>query len=220
MLVIGLSGGVASGKSLVASCFEHFGATVINADRIGHEVLKISQVIAEIESQWGQDVIRDGEVDRSALAQIVFDTTPKSANQLERLEQITHPRIGQLIRKRLAQLRTEAIAAVLDAPVMFKSGWDGMCDKIVFIQSDRAIRLQRARQRGWDSDELDQRELRQTPINEKRSRSTDIINNSQSKLDTYIQARDLWRSWNLPLPDHLDSPLTLFPTTQHTKSQN
>ena len=62
MLVIGLAGGVASGKSLVASCFEHFGATLINADRVGHEVLKDPLVIAAIELQWGEVVLRNGEV--------------------------------------------------------------------------------------------------------------------------------------------------------------
>lgn len=221
MLVIGLAGGVASGKSLVASCFEHFGATLINADRVGHEVLKDPLVIAAIELQWGEVVLRNGEVDRSALARIVFDSGSKDTKQLERLEKITHPKIGKLIREQLAQLESEAIAVVLDAPVMFKAGWDRMCDKIVFVESDELQRRQRALQRGWDADELATRESRQMSIVEKRSKSTDIIDNSKTKMETYAQARDLWRSWNLPLPDQLDSPLTLFPITQHTtKSQN
>ena len=221
MLVIGLAGGIASGKSLVASCFEHFGATVINADCIGHEVLKDPSVIAAIQSQWGQDVLRNGEIDRSALARIVFDSSSKETNQLELLEQMTHPAIGQKIRERLAQFESEAMAVVLDAPVMFKAGWDQMCDKIVFVDSDTSLRRLRARQRGWDADELARREARQTSIAEKRSKSTDIIDNSKSKEETYVQARDLWRSWNLPLPDQLDSPLTLFSITQHTtKSQS
>ena len=221
MLVIGLAGGVASGKSLVARCFEHFGATIIDADRVGHEVLKEPDVIAAIHLQWGQIVFRDCEIDRSALARIVFDSTSGDSDQLERLEQITHPRLGEKIREALAQLESESKAVVLDAPVMFKAGWDRLCDKIVFVDTNALLRQQRARQRGWDDAELARREARQTPIDEKRSKSTDIIDNSKSKEETYIQARDLWRSWNLSLPKQLDSPTTLFPTKQHTtKSQN
>ncbi len=213
MLIIGLAGGVASGKSLVASCFEHFGATVIDADRIGHEVLREPAVIAAIVSQWGQTVMKNGEVDRSALARVVFGSTPDNANQLELLEQMTHPGIGQRIREQIAQLESDATAVVLDAPVMFKAGWDQICDKIVFVESSTLLRQQRASQRGWDIDELAAREAWQTPLAEKRSRSTDVIDNSGSKEETYIQARDLWRSWKLPLPRKLDSPITLFPNT-------
>lgn len=221
MLVIGLAGGVASGKSLVASCFEHFGATIIDADCVGHEVLKEPAVIAAIVSQWGQIVLRDDEIDRSALARIVFDSRTKDSNQLELLEQITHPGIGKKIRERLAQLESQAMAIVFDAPVMFKAGWDRMCDKIVFVDTVASIRQQRACQRGWADDELARREAQQTPLAEKRSKSTDTINNSKSKEETYVQARELWRSWNLNLPQQLDSPTTLFPIPQHTtKSQN
>ena len=91
MLVIGLAGGVASGKSLVARCFEHFGAIVLDADRIGHEVLKEPDVIAAVESQWGKTVLKDGKIDRRALGQIVFGSTDCNTNHLEILERITHP---------------------------------------------------------------------------------------------------------------------------------
>ncbi len=218
-LVIGLAGGVASGKSLVASCFEHFGAAVLDADRVGHEVLEDPEVIAAIVARWGQIVTRDGEIDRSALARIVFDSSSGSSDELEHLEQITHPRIGRLIRKRLEKLAAEFPAVVLDAPVMFKSGWDELCDKIVFVHADISIRQQRASLRGWDDNELLMREARQTPIAQKRDRSSDFIDNSQSKEETYIQARKLWRSWNLGLVEQLDSPKSLFQkTTQHPQN--
>lgn len=212
MLVIGLAGGVASGKSLVARCFEHLGATVLDADRIGHEVLGFPEVIAAIVSQWGKQVLNDGEIDRSCLARIVFDSGPDDVSQLKKLEQITHPPIGLMIRQRLSDLERESIlAVVIDAPVMFKAGWDQLCDKIVFVDSDISIRQRRAIQRGWSPDELHRRESFQTPIDEKRSRSTDLIDNSQSKAETFHQARQLWRQWNLPLPSERESSQTLFP---------
>ncbi|MDG1873116.1 MAG: dephospho-CoA kinase [Mariniblastus sp.] len=212
MLVIGITGGVASGKSLVALCFKHFGAQVLDADRVGHEVLKDPNVIAAIHSQWGEIVLKDGEVDRGVLGKIVFEPTPSGSNSLRRLEQITHPLIGARIRQRLSELKADSncSAVVLDAPIMFKANWDQMCDKIVFVHTDPTKRQQRSRQRGWDSEELSKRESRQISVEEKRLKSTDTIDNSDSREETYFQACDLWQAWGLRLPEGLEFPNTLF----------
>lgn len=216
MLVIGLAGGIASGKSLVANCFEFFGAIVLDADRFGHEVLEEPDVIASITSHWGETILINGRIDRKALGRIVFDPTQQDAAHLERLEQITHPRIQAKIRSRITELKQkpagepEVPAVVLDAPVMFKAGWDRQCDKIVFVESANSVREERARQRGWSADELARRESFQTPLDEKRRRSTDTIHNSQSKTKTFEQVRDLWQEWGLPLPSKLNLPTTLF----------
>jgi len=212
MLVIGIAGGVASGKSLVADCFQHFGAEILDADRAGHEALKNPDVIESIVSHWGKSVLKDGKIDRRALGKIVFDPTPTGADSLKTLEEITHPLIGKTIRQELDELksRSDIPAAVLDAPIMFKANWDQLCDKIVFVNADVKVRQKRARERGWDTDELEKRESRQTPIEEKQSRSTDFINNSKSKEETYLQARDLWRAWKLKLPNQLESPKAFF----------
>jgi dephospho-CoA kinase len=213
MFVIGLSGGVASGKSLVANCFQHFGAEILDADRMGHDVLREAEVLSAVSSVWGDAVIENGEINRSALGRIVFDPV-NGLGQLRQLEQITHPRIGKMIRSRLEQLRrdTKLPAVVLDAPVMFKAGWDKQCDKIVFVEAKKQIRLQRARQRGWSDDELVRRESRQIPIDEKRSRATDFIDNSGTREDTFIQARELWKKWELHLPINLVSPASFLST--------
>lgn len=184
----------------------------MDADRLGHQVLTETDVVTAIQSRWGIDVLENGEVDRSRLASIVFGPDASAAIELEHLENITHPRIGFLIREQLAMLGdNRQIAIVLDAPLMFKAGWDRLCDKIVFVDADNSIRRQRALQRGWDDDELTKREARQTPIGEKRARSTDIIENSHSRIETYEQAVALWQSWNLTLPNELASPYSLFP---------
>lgn len=212
MLVIGLAGGIASGKTLVARCFEYFGAAVLNADRMGHEVLRDPEVIAAIVSQWGTSVLTDGEINRGALGRIVFGSALDDSGPLGILERITHPRIGDRIQQRLTELKRESVPAVVfDAPVMFKAGWDRMCDRIVFVESELAIRQQRASQRGWEPDEIVRRESRQTPIDEKRLHSTDFIDNSKSKTGTIQQAHQLWCQWNLPLPAGLDFSKILLP---------
>lgn len=219
MLVIGLAGGVASGKSWVARCFEHLGARILDADQIGHEVLKQPDVFAAIVSQWGEQVVSNEEINRSALGRVVFGSNQGDTSQLQILEQITHPRIGQLIGQELANLTRDSKTAesgipavILDAPVMFKAGWDQLCDKIVFIETEISVRQQRARARGWSPDEIRRRESFQTPINEKRKRSTDIIQNSNSKIETYKQACGLWQKWNLDLPSDPTPPSTLLST--------
>lgn len=210
-LVIGVAGGVASGKSLVTDCFGHFGAAVIDADRAGHEVLLQAEVQAAIVDRWGAEMLRDGTIDRSRLAQIVFADNPQAAGELEHLEQLTHPAIGRRLEQQLADFRQQQRpAVVLDAPVMFKAGWQRLCDQIVFVDAPRTLRLQRAQERGWSADELDRREARQAPLELKRAQATACIDNSQSKAHTYQQAVQLWIGWGLSLSASRTSPSSLF----------
>jgi len=212
MLVIGIAGGIASGKSLVARCFERLGANVLDADSVGHEVLKNTEVIDAIVFQFGEIVLFEGEIDRRALGRIVFDPSPEGVRSLDRLEAITHPPIGLQIQSELTQLKSNSQlpAVVLDAPVMFKANWDTMCDKIVFVHTDITQRRTRALERGWDDDELSRRESQQFPILEKRSKSTDLIDNSGSREKTYAQVCKLWKTWGLALRPGLNPPTDFF----------
>ncbi len=212
MLVIGLAGGIASGKSLVADCFMHFGAALIDADRIGHDILKESSIKNSIRLEFGNSVLNNqDEINRNQLAKIVFN--PDQPDALKILEKITHPLISEHIQAALEHHRPTAPAVLLDAPVMFKAGWDQMCDKVVFVDANLATRKSRAELRGWNSDELTKRESFQTPVEEKRARSTDVIDNDGSKHLTYLQAHDLWQAWNLPLDEKHHSPDSLFINT-------
>ena len=218
MLVIGLVGGVASGKSFVAKCFENLGAAILDADKIGHEVLRTPSVIEAIGHHWPAVVLADGQIDRRMLATIVFSPVPdgfpagaaggKSAveqpsvdsRQLRTLEQITHPLIGQQIEQQLTVLRENGeTAVVLDAPVLLKAGWDRQCDKIVFVEARLETRLARAAGRGWSDGEVARREQFQTPLHQKRAQATDFIDNSHTPEDTQSQVLSLWKNWGLPL---------------------
>ncbi len=200
MLVIGLVGGVASGKSFVAECFEQLGAEILNADELGHQVLDQPEVISEIRSIWPSVINQAGTIDRKALAKIVFEPSedPGVSPSLQILERITHPRIGAKVKQQLADFRTRDVpVVVLDAPVMLKAGWQEVCDRIVFVQTDLPARLQRAATRGWDRNELLKRESFQTSMEEKRKCATDIVDNSGTKQETCRQVKTLWQSWNL-----------------------
>ena len=194
MLVIGVAGGVASGKSFVCRELGRLGAVVLSADEIGHLVLEEPAVRQAIREAWGEEVFTgEGKVDRRALAGLVF--APEGAGQLARLEQITHPRIGARLKEEIDRAAEGgAPAVVLDAAVMFKAGWHRLCDRIVFVDAPRDVRLARARQRGWSEEHFDAREAAQLPVEAKRQFADTIIDNSGELANTARQVEHFWRS--------------------------
>ena len=198
MLVIGLTGGIASGKSFVAECFGQLGCEIVNADLIGHKVLKLPETIEQIRDAFGDQTVVDGEVDRRALATIVFpkDSVAPS-KELKLLESITHPEIGKWMELRFLEIEqsNSAQTVILDAPVMFKAQWDRFCDRIVFVHADLKVRQQRANLRGWPEGELKRRERQQLPLEQKRKLATDEIDNSSSAEQTRKQVQSLWMKW-------------------------
>jgi dephospho-CoA kinase len=197
MVVIGLVGGIASGKTTVAEQLRSLGAEVLVADKIGHEVLRDRQVQDRLRERWGEAVFdRDGQVDRAAVARIVFAPPPEGPRQLAFLEQITHPQIARRVRERLAELavRSDLKAVVLDAPLLLKVGWGETCDKLVFVEATRSLRLQRARERGWSEADFAAREAAQESLDEKRNCADWVIDNSFSPSDTFRQVQRFWRS--------------------------
>ncbi len=197
MLVIGVVGGVASGKSLVSEHLQQLGAEVLDADRAGHEVLREPDIERALRDQWGDVVFGDdGRISRAAVAKIVFDEPPEGPQQLAYLEQITHPRIEEKLRKRKAELAQsgDVKAVVLDAALMFEAGWNRFCNKIVFVQTPRESRLARARQRGWSEAEFAAREAAQESLENKRSCADWIIDNSGAPEHTFAQVQRFWLS--------------------------
>jgi dephospho-CoA kinase len=201
MLVVGLTGGIASGKSFVGQCFAQLGCQIVDADAIGHEVLMTPETIKEIQIAFGDTVIVNGEVDRRRLAAIVFPQNADApSNELGLLESITHPAIGRRLNLRLREIEqvNPTQVVILDAPVMFKANWDRFCDRIVFVHADLEIRKQRSAERGWSEGELERRESQQLPLDLKRKRATDVIDNSGSTENTRTQVKTTWQRWAAP----------------------
>ncbi len=201
MKVIGIVGGIASGKSLVAKCFQRLGAVVLDADRIGHNVLQLDSVKSAIRELLGKTVFdSQGEVVRSAVADRVFGLDSASRDRLSRLEQITHPLIAEQMRDEIQRLRLSknVPAVVLDAPVLIKAGWDRLCDRIVFVEADAKTRQRRALNRGWSADEWRRRESLQTPLVQVRQLADSVIDNSATPESIERQVTEIWRQWGLP----------------------
>ena len=197
MIVVGLTGGVASGKSFVASCLEKLGAHRIDADQVAHEVLKGNTVIKEIVDQWGSDILdSDGQINRKRLGKIVFESPDDK--ELDVLESIVHPKIRIQIREQMKQLRESAKVEtlVLDIPLLFEGEYDQHCDYVIFVDANPDVRQQRAKLRGWADGELNRRESRQLPVEDKKLRADVVVNNSGSKEITAAQLADFLK--NLP----------------------
>jgi dephospho-CoA kinase len=195
--LIGIAGGIASGKSLVTEHFERLGAVVISADQAAHEVLKTEEVKHQARRRWGDAIFTaDGEIDRTAVGKIVFAAGPEGRQEREFLEQLTHPHIAEMIRRELDELARQGSAAaiVLDVPLLFESGWNKFCDKIVYVDAPRSTRLSRARVRGWTPEEFDRREAAQQPAETKRKLADVVIDNSTSLESSQAQVERFWQS--------------------------
>jgi dephospho-CoA kinase len=194
--VIGVLGGVASGKSLVAAEFAALGAGILDGDRAGHEVLRMPEVEQAARRRWGEAILAaDGRIDRSRLARIVFAGTPQAAEDLAYLESVTHPRIGRrLLDEARALVGGGAAALVLDAAVMLKAGWDRLCDTIVYVDAPPQVRLARALARGWTAEALAAREASQGPEAAKRRRADWVIDNGGAVDQTRAQVAAVWQA--------------------------
>jgi len=166
MITIGLIGRIGAGKSTVARRFGERGACVIDADALAHEVLGEPVVQAEIVARFGPDALSaTGGIDRGRLAEAVFGPTPAHAAALEALEAIVHPRVHRRIEAALAAARQagEAAArpealAVLDVPLLVRAGWDRVCDHLVLVECEDAVRRERLARRGVSPEQQAARE--------------------------------------------------------------
>ena len=178
--IIGILGGIASGKSSVAAAFARLGCAVIDADDIAHDLLDAPHVKNHIINEFGVTISDpSGQINRGKLAEIVF----ADENKLSTLNEILHP----LIMERAEQLigRYEKIenikAIVLDAPLLVEVGWDKKCDKLVFVACKDEKRLERAQKKGiFNENQLKMREKFQISLDSKASLVDNTIDNNSS----------------------------------------
>lgn len=198
-LVVGLLGGIGSGKSQVAAAFARHGARIIAGDQLGQAALRDPDIRARVVSCWGQGVVNaHGAIDRRRLAAIVF----ANPAQRKELEAITHPWIRRHIHAEVEEARHDPHVPmiVLDAAVMLEAGWNDVCDHLVYVEAPREVRLERvARQRGWSEKEMEAREQAQLPLTEKAVRADHVLDNSASLEHLNRQVNDLLHLWGLAL---------------------
>jgi dephospho-CoA kinase len=192
VFVIGLAGGIGSGKSTVAGELARLGAQTLDADAMVHELLGAPPVVARVVKRFGRGALdAEGRVDRRALAAVAFRTR-KSIRDLERL---LHPAVIAATKKRIAALRRAKgrHVVVIDAPLLFEAKMDRMCDEVVFVEASKRARLARlAKTRGWTRATLEAREKHQKGIDYKRRNADIVIRNDASRRETLTQIRRYW----------------------------
>jgi dephospho-CoA kinase len=195
MKLIGIVGGIASGKSFVSRAFQDLGAKWIHADAMVHAAYRRPEVLQRLLDRWGPTIMDgQGQLDRSKVAALVFEPSENGQRELEWLESWLHPMLREQILQQLEIWRREGtvLAVVLDAPILFKAGWDKLCDALIFVSASESSRWSRVQQRGWTRQQWEQREALQTPLAEKLARATAVIQNDGTAADTLWQVREFW----------------------------
>lgn len=182
--LVGLIGGIGSGKSTVADLTAKMLRGVrIDADATGHAALQQPAIKRRVRAAFGAEVFdENNQVIRANLAAKVFGSDAASIENRAVLNSIVHPWIRM---RHLAEIERladsdECNIILLDAAVLLEAGWGELCDVIVFIDVPESIRLQRVASRGWTSAELQRREASQLPLDEKRAKSHFVVDNSKT----------------------------------------
>ncbi|WP_237228923.1 dephospho-CoA kinase [Rubinisphaera sp. JC750] len=182
--VVGLVGGIGSGKSAVSSWVgNRLQIDVIDADKIGHQVLTEPEVIQQLTRRFGEQILGpDGEIQRPELGRLVWGDEPERQQARKDLEAISHPAIRREIQRRIARAKQSGDCGVfLDAAVMLETGWSSVCDRVVFIDTPAEIRQRRVEQtRGWSVEQWQARERSQWSTEDKRERADFVVDNSGS----------------------------------------
>ena len=195
MYTIGLTGGIGTGKSVVAQVLAEQGAVLLNADLVGHEAyLPGAPAYEDIVAEFGRDVVaEDGTIDRKKLGPIVFS----SPDKLARLNAITHPRMKEMMREKLAEAAREGgEVAVLEAALLFDAGWDDLTDEVWVTVVDGETAARRASERsGIPVEQVLERIQKAQMASDERIRRSDVVIDTSGTLeDTRRRTLEAWES--------------------------
>ena len=190
LYVIGLTGGIASGKTTVSDYLNSLGVCVIDADEVAHEVTSPGSAgFKEIIEEFGEDLLTaEGNLNRKKLGEIVF--SDKEA--LSKLNAIVHPLVIENIRQMLVKIECSP-CVVLDVPLLFESGMDDLCDEVWVVAVDEDTQVKRLMERdGYNLDEATRRVNAQMPLEEKVRRAHRVLDNTGTIEETKRQVDELF----------------------------
>jgi dephospho-CoA kinase len=192
MKVIGLTGGIGSGKSTVSQLLHELGAVVLDADRIGHEAYKPNtETWLEVVSAFGRQILTsNGEIDRRRLAQIVF-SDPES---LARLNQIVHPRMYEMMKTQIEEFRRQGVkVVVLEAAILLEADWTPLVDEVwVTVTPEHEVVKRTVERTGLPEEQVIARIRSQLSSEERTKHANVIINNDGSIDELKVKIKELW----------------------------
>jgi dephospho-CoA kinase len=193
-LVVGLTGGIASGKTTIAEIFQNLGADIIDADLLYHHLLRDDPSIKNsLAVTFGEHILNEnGEIDRSKLGPIVFD----NPDRLRTLNELVHPSVIRRMRDEIERRLTSAEHKVvmIVVPLLIETNMTGMVDTVVLVYADEEIQLRRLIQRGLSQEDAQKRIRSQMSSREKARFADFIINNNGLLSDTTKQVKQVWKS--------------------------
>ncbi|QGS09924.1 Dephospho-CoA kinase [Gemella morbillorum] len=182
-MIIGITGSIACGKSLVSNYLQEKGYTIIDADKIGHMALENDEVKKQLVNKFGKSILKDNEVNRVTLGKLVFENN----ENLKELNNIIHPQIRKNISEQIQVHKNEKLVFV-DVPLLFEAKFDDLVEKIIVISLDEKIQLERLMNRNsLSKEEALQRIKSQIPVREKEKLGDYVVDNSFTQENTYNQ---------------------------------
>jgi dephospho-CoA kinase len=193
MLVVALTGGIGSGKTTVGNLFASLGAKVIDSDQIAREILdRGSEGFDMVVATFGDGVLKNGEVDRKTLGEIVFNDSSKRKT----LESITHPLIRKRFSELIANMPTDSIV-INQIPLLFESKGAYKFDYVITVSTPEPLRIERLKKRGISQSEIHKRLEAQATDLERESIADSVISNDASEERLYSQVRSIWNKLNI-----------------------
>jgi len=193
MKVIGLTGGIGSGKSTVSKFLAHLGAVVIDADKVGHEVFKPgTKAWQEVVDAFGQGIISaDGTIDRRKLGEIVFSNPGARA----KLNQIMHPLIYEQVKSRMEEYERKGVAIIIvEAPLLLEVGWKSLVDEVWVTSASEATVIKRLKEQKGLPEAQSLARIRAQLTDEERIRQADVVIDTDCALDELKERVEaLWR---------------------------
>ena len=194
MLSIALTGGIGSGKSLAGEFFQELGAVVIDSDQLARDVIERgTEGFDEVLSRFGDEVLYDGEINRSKLAEIVFN----NENARRDLEEIIHPKVRELATKIAARVPSDGVV-INQIPLLFETKGANRFDFVITISANLEVRKARLAERGLKSYEIERRISAQATDDERESIANCVIRNEGSIDDLERAVQGVWEREILP----------------------
>ena len=188
MLVVALTGGIGSGKSTVGQIFAQLGATVIDSDQLARDVIERGSIgFNEVVTKFGDEILKNGEVDRQILASLVFKDPTKRAE----LEQITHPLIRKAFTKVVSSASPDSIV-INQIPLLVESNHDYKFDHIITVSASESIRTDRLIKRGLTNEQIKQRMQAQATDQMREGIADSVIVNEKSEQEITDQVEKIW----------------------------
>ena len=188
MLIVALTGGIGSGKSTVGQIFAQLGATVIDSDQLARDVMERGSIgFNEVVAKFGDEILKNGEIDRQILASLIFKDPAKRSE----LEQITHPLIRKAFVKVVSSASPDSIV-INQIPLLVESSHDYKFDHIITVSASESIRSERLIKRGLTNDQIKQRMGAQATDQMREDIADSVIINEKNEQELTDQVEKIW----------------------------